>query len=67
MAEPETIDDAIDQNARGPASVTVAGQTVVQKDVDQQIKADQYLAAKKAAQKSHLGLRFTKIIPPGAG
>lgn len=67
MSQPETIEDAIEQNALGPASVTVAGQTVVQKDIDQQIKADQYLAAKKAASKPSFGLRFSKIIPPGAG
>lgn len=67
MAQPETIEEAIEQNAKGPASVTVAGQTVVQKDVDQQIKADEYLAAKQAASKGHFGLRFTKIVPPGAG
>jgi hypothetical protein len=67
MAQPETIEEAIEQNAKGPASVTVAGQSVVQKDVDQQIKADEYLAAKQAAAKSHFGLRFTKIVPPGAG
>jgi hypothetical protein len=67
MAEPHTIEQAIEQNAKGPASVTVAGQTVVQKDVDQQIKADEYLAAKRAAAKAHFGVRFTKIIPPGAG
>ena len=48
-------------------SVTVAGQTVVQKDVDQKIAADQYLAAKYAAAKSPFGLRLSKIIPPGAG
>jgi hypothetical protein len=63
MAQPVTIEDAIEQNALGPASVTVAGQTVVQKDIEQQIKADEYLAAKQAAAKPHFGLRFTKIIP----
>ena len=67
MAQPESIEEAIEQNALGPASVTVAGQTVVQKDIEQQIKADEYLAAKQAAAKPHFGLRFTKIIPPGAG
>lgn len=67
MAQPETIEDAIEQNALGPASVTVAGQTVVQKDIDQQIKADQYLAAKNATAKPQFGLRFTKFVPPGGG
>jgi hypothetical protein len=67
MAQPETIADAIGQNARGPKRVQVGNQSVEQQSIDDQIKADQYLAAKKAAAKPHLGLRFTKIIPPGAG
>jgi len=67
MAQSETIEEAIEQNALGPASITVAGQTVVQKDIEQQIKADEYLATKQAAAKPHFGIRFTKIIPPWAG
>lgn len=67
MAQPETIQDAIEQNALGPKRVQVANQSVEQQSIDDQIKADEYLAAKQAAAKSHLGLRFTKIIPPGAG
>ena len=67
MAKPETVEEAIEQNALGPKRVQVGNQSVEQQSVDDQIKADQYLAAKQAATKSHLGLRFTKIIPPGAG
>ena len=67
MAQPETIQDAIEQNAKGPKRVQVANQSVEQQSVDDQIKADEYLAAKQAAAKPHFGLRFTKIIPPGAG
>lgn len=67
MAKPETVEEAIEQNALGPKRVQVGNQSVEQQSIDDQIKADQYLAAKQAAKKSHLGLRFTKIIPPGAG
>jgi hypothetical protein len=67
MAQPQTVEEAIDRNAKGPASVTVGGQTVTQKSIDELIKADQYLAAKNAASQPHFGLRFTKLIPPGAG
>ena len=35
--------------------------------IDDQIKAANYLAGKTAGEKNHLGLRFTKLIPPGAG
>jgi len=67
MAQPETVEEAIEQNALGPKRVQVGNQSVEQQSIDDQIKADQYLAAKKAASKPHLGLRFIKIIPPGAG
>lgn len=67
MATPETIEDAIEQNALGPSSVTVEGQTVTQKNIDEQIKADTYLAGKDAAGIAHFGLRFAQLIPPGTG
>ena len=67
MAQPETIEDAIEQNALGPKRVQVANQSVDQQAIEDQIKADQYLAAKRAAAKPQFGLRFSKIIPPGAG
>jgi hypothetical protein len=67
MAQPETIADAIEQTAKGPKRVQVSNQSVEQQSIDEQIQADQYLAAKQAAAKPHFGLRFTKIIPPGAG
>jgi len=31
-----------------------------------QIEADRYLASKRAASKPGGGLRFTKLVPPGA-
>jgi hypothetical protein len=63
----DAVEDAIVSNASGPASVTVAGQTVVQKDIDQQIKAANHMAGQQSATKPGFGLRFQQIIPPGAG
>jgi hypothetical protein len=67
MAAPQTIDEAIDRNAKGPASVTVAGTTVVQKDVAQQIEADKYLSGKRAQRRSHFGMAIRQIVPGGTG
>ena len=35
--------------------------------IDDQIKAANYLAAQTAGARSHLGLRFVKLVPPGGG
>ena len=67
MAEPETIREAIEENAKGPKKVTVDGQTVEQHSIKEQIEADNHTAAKTATSKSHFGLRMTKLVPPGAG
>jgi hypothetical protein len=69
MAEPTTTDEAIEQLALGPKSVTVGNQSVTQHSADDLIKLDQYQTAKRsaAAGVTGFGLRFQKIIPPGAG
>lgn len=67
MAAPQTIEDAIEQNALGPASVTVPGQTVTVKDVGQLIEADRYLASKRATAVKGFGLRIQTITPGGTG
>ncbi len=67
MAQPETVEDAIEQNALGPKRVQVGNSSVEQQSVDDQIKAANFLAGQTAAAKPHFGLRFTKLIPPGAG
>lgn len=63
MAAPTTIDEAIEANALGPASVTVAGQTVVQKDIGQLVEADEHLKGKEAQTRPGLGIRLQKITP----
>lgn len=65
MAE-KTISDAIQENATGPAKATGDQGSFEQHSLQDQIAADRYLAAKAAASKAHRGLRFTRIVPPGA-
>lgn len=67
MAEPETISEAILQVATGPKREKEAGREIEEHDLDQLIRADSYVAAKNAGQRSHQGLRFNQIVPGGAG
>lgn len=67
MSQPTSIEDAIDRNAKGPSSATVAGQTVTTKSIDELIKADQYLAAKAAVKRQGFGIRVGQIINRSCG
>lgn len=62
---PDNLDDTIRENAAGPAEASVDGQTIKQRPVTEQIEADRYLASKQAAKKG-LGVKMTKVSPPGA-
>jgi hypothetical protein len=65
---PETIAEAIEQSAIGGIKKgSEEGREFEKHSIDDQIKAAQYVAAKRAAGKAHFGLRFTKLVPPGAG
>jgi len=65
----DTIQNAIEQNAVGPASTSVDGTSVQTRSIGEQIEADRYLSGKRAAAASRpaFGLRFTKLKPPGGG
>lgn len=67
MTEPANIADAIQQVALGPKTSSENGRTVTEHDVSQLIAADNHIAAKTAGRRNHMGLRFSKIVPPGAG
>lgn len=67
MSAPTTPEEAISQAALGPKSVTVGNQTTVARDIKELIDADNYQKNANAAGKSHFGVRFSKIVPPGAG
>lgn len=62
----ETISDAIRENAAGPLKASGDSISVEQHSIQDQIAADRYLASKRASSKPHRGMRFTRIVPPGA-
>lgn len=67
MTTPNTISEAIDENARGPKRVQVGNESVEAHPIQDQIAADRYAKGQSAAAKNHFGIRFGQIIPPGAG
>jgi hypothetical protein len=63
--ENENLDVTIAENAAGPASMNVDGNSATQHPLPDQIAADKYLAAKRSQASPGLGLRFVKVIAPG--
>lgn len=62
----DDLDQAIRDNAAGPAKATGDAGSVEQHKLTEQIEADRYLQSKAAAQSKQRGLRFNKLVPPGA-
>lgn len=62
----DDLDDVIKQNAAGPAKVAGDAGSVEQHKPSEQVAADRYLASKGAAKSKRRGLRFNKLVPPGA-
>jgi len=62
---PDELEQAIKDNAAGPARAAVDGQSVEQHSLRDQIEADRYLASKEAVRRKDRGLRITRLIPPG--
>jgi hypothetical protein len=61
------LSDTIETLAEGKiASSTIDGNSATAQPIAGLIQADQYLAAKTAASKRRRGIRFSKIINPGA-
>ena len=63
---PDELDDAIRQNAQGPAKAAGDSGSVEQHKLSEQIEADRYLASKDAAKGKRRGLVLNKLVPPGA-
>lgn len=51
----------------GFASVTIGGQTVQKMPLRDLLEVQKAIRADLAADQDHLGLRFTQLVPPGAG
>lgn len=67
---PETtpsIADAIRDNAAGLKKASNDAGSVEQHPIADQIAADRYLASKQAMSRRNLGLRISRIVPPGMG
>ena len=62
----DDLDQSIRENAEGPAKATGDSGSMEQHPLPDQIEADRYLRSKEAAKSKRLGLRFTKLVPPGA-
>jgi hypothetical protein len=60
-----TIEDAIRENVAGPKKAQGDSGSVEQHSIPEQIEADRYVASKEAS-KHGLGIRMTKVAPPGA-
>lgn len=61
-----TIENAIRENAAGPARASGDSGSIEQHNLQDQIAADRYLASKEAVKNPRRGVRFSKIVPPGA-
>ena len=62
----ENLEEVIRQNAEGPAKAAGDSGSMEQHKLPDQIAADKYLASKEAAKSKSRGLRFNKLVPPGA-
>ncbi|KAA0219130.1 MAG: hypothetical protein KJ057_12950 [Phycisphaerae bacterium] len=61
---PEEVKQAITENAQGPKRASGDSGSVEQHPLTEQIEADRYLSSKEAAKKG-LGVRMTRVVPPG--
>jgi hypothetical protein len=60
-----SLEQAIRDNASGPAKASGDSGSVEQHALKDQIEADRYLASKEASKRKGLGIRFSKIVPSG--
>lgn len=63
---PQTIDERLAEAINEPRSATNDGVSATQHSLAELIAAAKFLAAQKGAKQPHRGLRFTKLVPPGA-
>ena len=59
------LDETIQENAQGPAEVSGDSGSMKQHPLKDQIEADRYLKSRQASQGSGLGVRVSKLVPPG--
>jgi hypothetical protein len=62
----DNLQETIRESAKAPAKASGDAGSVEQHKLTEQIAADKYLSSKAAASKPKRGLRFNKLVPPGA-
>jgi hypothetical protein len=62
---PEQLDKTIEENAKGPKRAKGDSVEMEQHGLTDQIAADRYLASKKATQAKGMGVRLSRLVPPG--
>lgn len=62
----DDLEQSIRENAQQPAKTSVDSVNVEQHSLADQIEADRYLQSREAMRSKRLGLRFTRIVPPGS-
>ena len=62
----ENLDTQIRDNAAGPKKASGDTGSIEQHPLADQIAADRYLASKQAARSRGLGIRMSKLVPPGS-
>ena len=62
----DDVEKTIEENAKGPKRAKGDLGEVEQHDLTEQIEADRYLSSKKATRSKGLGLRISKLVPPGS-
>jgi hypothetical protein len=63
---PDDLEETIKKNAEGPAKAAGDSGSVEQHKLTEQIEADRYINSKKAAKGKKAGIKFAKLVPPGA-
>ncbi len=66
QTNPTTVEEAIDQAAKNPLSVSIAGHTVTNQPIDSLVSAYKFQKANDGAAKKGFGIRLQKICLPGA-
>lgn len=66
MPDENDLTDTIAESAKQPAKASGDMGSMEQHALSEQIEADKYLASKAAAKTPKRGLRFNKLVPPGA-
>jgi len=62
----DDLQNKIREDAEGPAKAAGDAGSVEQHKLTDQIEADRYLTSKEATKSKNRGLRFNKLVPPGA-